>query len=400
MTSKPSFSASRRMLAVQTPVIPQIADLIRAHPGCISLGQGVAWYGPPAEAKSAIEQFGRDPSHHRYGPAQGIPPLLDLIRRKLLAENGISGTEAGRRIVVTAGANMGFLNAMLAITDPGDEVILPLPYYFNQEMALRMLNCVPVPVATGSNYQVDVDRIEAAVTPRTKAVVTISPNNPTGAVYPEPALRAVNALCHERGLYHLSDEAYENFVYDEAAHFSPGSIPHSEQHTISLFSLSKAYGFASWRIGYMVFPAHLYSAVLKVQDTNLICPPLISQVAALGALQVGSSYCREQLAVTRSVREIVLRELEDIREFCRVPRTQGAFYVLIHTDTPLDSLTVAERLIREHGVAVIPGTAFGLEQGCYLRVAYGALDAGTALEGVRRLTKGLRAIVTSAQRSR
>ncbi len=393
MTPTASFSASRRISAVQIPVIPQIAELIRAQPGCISLGQGVAWYGPPAEAFAAIEDFGREPSHHRYGPAQGMAPLLDVIRKKLLAEDGVAVTHGQRQIVVTAGANMGFLNAVLAITDPGDEVILPTPYYFNQEMALRMLNCVPVLVATDENYQLQVNRIEAAITPRTKAVVTISPNNPTGAVYPEQTLRAVNALCRKRGLYHISDEAYENFLYDGAGHFSPGSIADSEQHTISLFSLSKAYGFASWRIGYMVFPAHLYSAVLKVQDTNLICPPLISQYAALGALQRGSSYCREQLAVTRRVRAIVLGELEGISEFCRVPPTPGAFYLFMKVDTSLDSLTLAERLIREHGVAVIPGSAFGLDRGCYLRVAYGALDEATAGAGIRRLVVGLRAIL-------
>jgi aspartate/methionine/tyrosine aminotransferase len=166
----------------------------------------------------------------------------------------------------------------------------------------------------------------------------------------------------------------------------------THRHTISLFSLSKAYGFASWRIGYMLIPAQLSAAVAKIQDTNLICAPLISQHAALGALEAGSAYCRDKLAVTRRVRERVLEELEVLRDFCLIPRTRGAFYVLVRVNTPLDSLTVAERLIREHGVAVIPGAAFGCRDGCYLRVAYGALDEDTATEGLRRFTKGLRAI--------
>ena len=388
---KPVFSVSRRMKAVQAPVIPQIAELIRAHPGCISLGQGVAWYCPPREVEKCIEGFCRIPAHHKYGSVEGIPPLREIIQEKLRTENGWAG-EDDARVVVTAGANMGFLNAVLATTDPGDEVILPLPYYFNQEMALRMLNCIPVFVPTDDHYQLQIDRIEKAISDRTRAVVTISPNNPTGAVYSEAVLRQINELCRRRGLYHISDEAYENFVYDGAAHFSPVSIQASERHTISLFSLSKAYGFASWRIGYMVFPAHLHSAVLKAQDTNLICAPLISQYAAVAALQVGSSYCREKLAVTRRVREIVLGELEEIRDFSRIPQVQGAFYLLVRVDTPFDSMTVAERLIREHGVAVIPGTAFGLAEGCSLRVAYGALDEQIAAEGIRRFTGGLRAI--------
>lgn len=374
------------------PVIPRIAELIRATPGCISLGQGVAFYGPPPEVHEAVQRFGVDPADHRYGPVHGIPLLLDRIMRKLRSENGILVETGQRRIVVTAGANMGFLNAVLAIADPSDEIILPLPYYFNQEMALTMLDCVPVTVPTNASYQIDPEDIEAAITPKTRAVVTITPNNPTGAVYSAATLFAINRLCHRHGIYHITDEAYENFLYDGAEHFSPASIAGSESHTISLFSLSKAYGFASWRIGYMVIPEHLYPAVAKIQDTNLICAPLISQYAAAAALEVGSDYCRSQLHRLVEVRAIVQEELHRIGDFARAPEVQGAFYVLLHVDTSMESLSVAERLIREHGVAVIPGTAFGSDGGCYLRVAYGALDRETAANGIRRLTAGLRAI--------
>ena len=382
---------SDRVEAVQTPVIPQIAALIREHPGCISLGQGVAWYGPPPEAREALEGFFTDAAHHRYGPVDGIPALKAAIAAKLRAETGWQDDGASR-IIVTAGANMGFLNAVLAIADPGDEIILPAPYYFNQEMAIRIANCRPVLVPTDDDYGLRLDLIKAAIGERTRAIVTISPNNPTGAVYPEAALRAVNALCEEYGLYHISDEAYEYFVFDGAMHFSPLACPGAAPHTIALYSLSKAYGFASWRIGYMVIPGHLHHAIAKIQDTNLICPPLVSQHAAVGALAAGSHYCRDKLAVTRRVREVVFNELGRVSDFCVVPRTCGAFYVLLRVATPLDSLAVAERLIREHGVAVIPGSAFGCTDGCALRVAYGALDETTAAEGLRRLTRGLRAI--------
>lgn len=384
------FPLSQRMATIQSPIIPVVAEWIRAHPGTISLGQGVAWYGPPETALAKIQQFGNDPSQHRYGPVQGIPPLLDLIRQKLVTENGITMT--GRELLVTAGANMAFLNALFAITDPGDEVILPLPYYFNQEMALRMLNCQPVFVPTDSEYRLQLEAIRATITPRTKAIVTISPNNPSGAVYSEASLRSVNALCQQAGIYHICDEAYENFVYGEARHFSAAAIEGSQAHTISLYSLSKAYGFASWRIGYMVIPEALYPAILKAQDTNLICAPLISQQAAIGALETGSGYCREKLKTTVRVREQVLQSLEPLRSFCQIPSADGAFYLLIKVGAKLDSLTLAEKLIREHGVAAIPGVAFGLDQGCYLRIAYGALDESTAEEGMRRLVRGLSAL--------
>ena len=389
---KQSIAASRRSEAVQAPVITRIAELARAHPGCISFGQGVAWYGPPPEARDALAGFFADPAHHRYGPVDGVPALKAAIADKLRAENGWPGEERDSRVVVTAGANMGFLNALLAIADPGDEVILPAPYYFNQEMAVRLANCRPVAVPTDGAYQLNLDRIEAAISNRTRAIVTISPNNPTGAVYRERDLRAINALCRERGFYHISDEAYEYFLFDGAAHFSPMSIDGAESHTISLFSLSKAYGFAGWRIGYMVIPTRLKLAVAKIQDTNLICPPLISQHAAIGALKAGSAYCRGKLEVTGRIRERLFEALRPLEDFCVAPTTRGAFYVLLQVATSLDSITVAERLIREHGVAVIPGAAFGCSSACQLRVSYGALDEPTTAAGLPRLMRGLRQI--------
>ena len=384
---------SQRMQSVQTPIIPVVGELIRAHPGTISLGQGVAYYGPPPEVGRHIERFFADPQNHKYKLVQGIPELLEAIETKLAGENGI---RIGRdqRIVVTAGANMGFVNAVLAITDPGDEVILNLPYYFNHEMAVAMADCKAVCVTTDENYQLQPDRIANAITSRTRAVVTISPNNPSGAVYPENTLRQVNDLCRRRGIYHISDEAYEYFVYDGARHFSPGAIAGSTPHTISLYSLSKGYGFASWRIGWMVVPEQLFEPIRKIQDTVLICAPVISQWAAVGAMRVGKSYCDERLEETREIRTILLRELEAICDLVAVPRADGAFYLLLRVHTDMDSMQLVQQLIEEHRVAVIPGTTFGVRDQCLLRVAYGALRKDTAAEGIGRLVRGLRQILT------
>jgi aspartate/methionine/tyrosine aminotransferase len=383
---------SNRMQAVQTPIIPVVAELIRQHPGTISLGQGVVHYGPPQQALDAIGPFLADPQNHKYHAVEGIAPLVQALEAKLATENGIPvGKE--NRVVVTAGGNMGFFNALLAIADPGDEIILLSPYYFNHEMAVAMLNCKAVTVDLDENYQIDLDAVARVITPRTRAIVTISPNNPSGAVYPRTALAAVNGLCRERGIYHISDEAYEYFVYDGAEHFSPASLPGAAEHTISLYSFSKAYGFASWRIGYMVIPAALTVAVRKAQDTILICAPVVSQHAAAGALQAPVDYRRANLARVAEVRRMVLEELEGVRSFCTIPPALGAFYFLLRVDTQLDSMAVVERLIREFGVAVIPGSTFGLSRGCYLRVAYGALQRETIAAGVGRLVQGLNAIV-------
>jgi aspartate/methionine/tyrosine aminotransferase len=373
------------MQAIQSPIIPIVAEWIRQTPGTISLGQGVVNYPPPESAIAALTQAFANPQNHKYQAVEGILELVEAIATKLQQDNQIPIT-AAQRIIVTAGSNMAFVNTVLAITQPGDEIILQTPYYFNHEMAIGMASCKAVLVPTDGNYQLQLDKIKAAI-------VTISPNNPTGAVYPREDLLAVNQLCREAGIYHISDEAYDYFTYG-VPHVSPGSFPDSTDHTISLFSLSKAYGFASWRIGYMVIPAHLHESVRKIQDTILICPPVASQYAALAALRSGRSYCQPKIDEISTVRETVLGLLEPLRSCCEIPVADGAFYFFLKVDTTLSAMTLAERLVREHQVAVIPGETFGMTDGCYLRVAYGALDGATAAAGIGRLVSGVRAIGT------
>lgn len=382
---------AQRMKVVQTPIIPVIGELIRNHPGTISLGQGVVHYSPPPSAFENISNFFNQPELHKYQAVQGIPPLLDEIAKKLEQDNRIVIDEKNS-IVVTAGGNMAFMNAVLAITDPGDEIILSLPYYFNHEMAITMASCTPVLVPTDENYQLQPEALEAAITPKTRAIVTVSPNNPTGVVYSENSLRAVNEICRRHGIYHISDEAYEAFVYDEARHFSPASIADSSEHTISLYSLSKAYGFASWRIGFMVIPAHLMLDVKKIQDTILICPPVISQFAAVGAMQTEPAYFQEKLQSLAEVRQLVMKELEQIKDFCFVPPANGAFYFFLRLHSSQPPLQIVEQLVKEHRVAAIPGDAFGMRDGCYLRIAYGALQKDTVAEGIGRFVKGIKNI--------
>lgn len=382
---------TQRMQGVQSPIIPVVGELIRENPGTISLGQGVVNYGPPPETFSEIQSFLLKPENHKYGMVQGISRLLDALEVKLKRQNNIM-VQPDSRIVVTAGANMGFVNAILAICDPGDEVILLLPYYFNHDMALAIADCKAVCVPTDADYQPLIEKVQAAISSRTRAIVTISPNNPTGAVYSSQVLCKINNLCREKGLYHISDEAYEDFTYNGVHHFSPGSIADSAVHTISLFSFSKAYGFASWRVGYMVVPEHLFPAIRKIQDTILICPPVISQWAACGALMASPDYLQEKVRLLSEVRGSVLQQLEGIGECITVPQTQGAFYFLVHVHTSMSAMDVVKHLVREHRVAVIPGDTFGIQNGCYLRVAYGALDRDTVDEGVGRLVAGLNEI--------
>ncbi|MBI1840193.1 MAG: pyridoxal phosphate-dependent aminotransferase [Verrucomicrobia bacterium] len=393
-SEKPGLGPSARLQGVQSPIIPVVARLIRENPGTLSLGQGVVSYGPPPTAIEALLRGMSDPENHKYRPVGGLPDLIEAFAQKLDLENGIAKSD-DRALMVTAGSNLGFTNALLAIADPGDEVILQTPYYFNHEMAITMASCRPVLVPTDARYQLDLDGIRKAITPRTRAVVTISPNNPTGAVYPSSDLKKVNQLCAEAGVFHIHDEAYEHFVYNGASHYSPASDPSSAPHTVSLFSMSKGFGFASWRIGFLLAPRSLTDALMKIQDTLLICAPVASQFAALGALEAGRSWPNRHAPTVLAARAAVRSGLSKIADCCDVPVADGAFYYLIRVHSPRGPLDVATELVRRFGVAVVPGTAFGAP-GCCLRVSYGALTAETAEGAMERLVTGLRALTRAS----
>ncbi|MCJ8332589.1 MAG: pyridoxal phosphate-dependent aminotransferase [Lentisphaeria bacterium] len=383
---------SKRMLDVQSPMIAIVGELIAANPGTISLGQGIVHFDPPrfvGEHAAASASLQRS---NRYGLVSGIDELIERIGTKLAEENNISVSDK-QRIIVTAGSNMGFQNTILSIADPGDEIIIQSPYYFNHEMAIAIANCQAVVVPTDQNYQPNIAALEAAITDRTRAIITVSPNNPTGAVYSDMDLIKINQLCQDAGIYHISDEAYEYFVYDGAEHFSAASITNSESHTISLFTLSKAYGMAGWRVGYMLIPEHLEAVIKKVQDTNLICPPIISQLAACAALDAGKSWCDGQISGFNDVRQLVMNELSVLQDKLIVPDVKGAFYVLMKLRKETGDLELVKKLIEDYGVAVMPGSTFGVDDGTYLRIAYGALARDSVEDGMGRLVNGLKALL-------
>lgn len=380
------------MQRVHAPIIPTIAALTRQTAGTISLGQGVVSYGPPPEAIGRLPELMADAQLHKYQPVTGYPPLVDAIRAKLAGENGLH-TQGVSQVMVTAGSNMAFLNSVLAVADAGDEFILPTPFYFNQEMAIRMCGCEPVLVRTRADWSLDVDAIAAAITPRTRAIVTVSPNNPTGAVYSEADLRAVNALCARAGIYHFSDEAYEYFTFDGATHFSPGSIPGAHAHTLSFYSFSKNFGMAGWRVGYVVYPSALADAMEKAQDTNLICAPVPSQLLALEALRLGKAWIAPKLEALARVRSAVYASLDGVGDLVRFPRTHGAFYILMRLPGVDDVMAFNRAMVEKHKVATIPGFAFGLADGRrdnYQRLSFGALEAATAAEGVHRFVAAVK----------
>jgi len=344
-------------------------------------------YGPPPEALVKIESILKAPEIHRYGPVAGTNRLIELIEQKLAMENGINAGQ-GSKIVVTAGANMAFASAILATCRPGDEVIMQVPCFFNQETAVRIAGCVPVFTNTTDSFHIDIVGIRNAITPKTRAIVTISPNNPSGAVYSTQDLTAVNLLCGELGLYHIHDEAYEYFTYDGNKHFSPGSLKHASRYTISIYSLSKSYALAGWRVGWMVIPSEIERDICGIQDVNLICPPLISQQLAIHAMTVGSSYPKARLGELRDIHDICKRAIMTVHGCC-VTSGEGAIYLIINLNTQHEPMEVVRYLIRKHRVALLPGHVFRLA-GCQLRMSYSASSRREIELALERLVTGLK----------
>lgn len=393
------------MAAVLEPVIPQVGELIRRQPGTLSLAQGMVGWGPPPGVHEAVRQAisragatgeaaaGLD----RYGPMQGDPRLLETIAALLRDQHGLDLD--GAALLVTAGSNMAFQVVIQALCDPGDEVILPVPWYFNHVMAVQLAGAVPVAVEAG--LQLDPQRLAAAITPRSRAIVTVSPNNPSGVVIEPERLAAINGLCADRGLLHISDEAYGAFVHGGVPHWSPAAAPGAAAHTVTLQSLSKAYGMAGWRLGYAAVPQPLLPALAKVLDTTLICPPGISQAAAIAALEAGPDWVAPRVAALGERRRQLLDAMAEAAA-AGVParllaEPDGAFYALLAVRTELPGLELVRRLILEHGVAALPGESFGLAGGgatTALRLSYGLLDAAQLAQALSRLRRGLAALTS------
>ena len=381
---------SSRIKNVQDPIIPMLGKWISSSPNTISLAQGMVHYNPPQQSMEYLQKNLSNPQLSKYNIIEGIPELSKAIASKLESMNSIHLKNGINKTFVCAGANMAFFNVILAITNPGDEVIILSPYYFNYEMAINIAGCKAVIVPADENYQPSPTLIKGAITDKTQAVITISPNNPTGVIYKRELLEEINAICKKNNIFHISDEAYEYFIYDDEKHFSPGAITDSENHTISIFSLSKTYGMAGWRIGYCAYPEYLDTAIKKVQDTDLICAPIASQYLAADAINTGSKHINDYIKEMEETRNIVMTQLSlKLKNKIEFSHSNGAFYIFMRVKTSMSCIELTKKLISEYKIAVVPGITFGMNNGCYLRLAFGALKKSTVTEGIERFINGI-----------
>lgn len=319
----------------------------------------------------------------RYGPAAGEPGLRSAIAQKLQADNQLPFQ--AENVVVTNGGKHALFNVFLAVIDPGDEVIIPAPFWVSYPEMVKLAGGTPVILQTtpDTGYKMTPEQLRSAITPKTKLLVLNSPSNPTGMVYSPEEIRAIAQVVVEQDILVVSDEIYEKLLYDSAEHFSIGAVsPEAFQRTIVCSGFAKAYAMTGWRLGYVAGPSDLIKAVTTIQSqsTSNVCT--FAQYGAIAALE-GSQDCVTQMLQAFTERRSVMHRLINDIPGLSCLKPDGAFYMFINIgQLGMTSLEFCDGLLSEQQVALIPGIAFGADD--HVRASY-ATDMTTIERGMERI---------------
>lgn len=353
----------------------------------VSLGVGLPFYKAPEHIHThAINILSTKPDIDKYTLLTGLP-----ILRKIMAD--ISTKELGfhvsdEEILVTPGSMAALFYSMLALVNPGDEVILPSPYFSShgEQVAIASGRVVPVPMIEDEKvgFRLDVKGIEQAITKRTKVIMLNNPQNPTGAVYLKEDLLAFADILEGKNIYLITDEVYDYLVYDNVEYFNIATVEKLWPRVIRCCSLSKKYGMMGWRIGYLHTKKDLLMHILKVHDANIVCAPHISQEAAIAALsgpQEAVKHHQEWLSENRSV---ICKRLDELPDLFTYVKPRGTYYVFPRYNLLISSIEMAKRLLFEAQVVTVPGIGFGPEGEGHLRLSFGSSikDINTAFDRI------------------
>jgi aspartate/methionine/tyrosine aminotransferase len=349
----------------------------------ISLGQALPFFPPPASALRAAEAALLAPDVHSYSTDPGRPSLRRVLAERLGQHAGIDC--ALDDLVITAGANHAFATALTTLVSPGEEVVLPAPYFTNHHMQVCAAGAIAIeaPLADQRTYGLTWEDIAPAVTPRTRAVVLCNPSNPTGApVRATHGERIVQELA-DRDIFVISDETYMQFVYD-ADHWSAASVPGWRRNVVVIGTFSKSFAMMGWRVGFVLADRSICEQATKIQDAMIICAPMISQIVAEGAVRDDWQY---PLLFHREFvrrRQLVAERIAGMPTLEWTP-TGGGFFAFARVNGCTDSTALAARLLEDAHVVTIPGAAFGRSgEGC-LRLSFGSVFADDLVEGLNRL---------------
>ncbi|HVT64102.1 MAG TPA: pyridoxal phosphate-dependent aminotransferase [Mycobacteriales bacterium] len=360
----------------------------------IGFGAGEPDFPTPEAIVEAAAKACHDPAMHRYTPTPGLPALRQAIADKTKRDSGYEVQAA--QVLVTNGGKQAVYEAFATLLDPGDEVILPAPYWTTYPESIRLAGGESVVVSTTAEagYLATVEQLEAARTPKTKAVLFCSPSNPTGAVYPREAVEAIGRWALEHGIWVICDEIYEHLLYDGAeAPSMPVVVPELADQCVVLNGVAKTYAMTGWRVGWLIGPTDVVSAAANLQSHATSNVSNVAQAAALAAVSGDLSAVAMMRAAFDVRRQTMVRMLREIPGV-ECPTPQGAFYCYpsvaallgkpLRGRTPQTSAELAELVLDEAEVAVVPGEAFGAPGS--FRMSY-ALGDDDLAEGVGRLQK-------------
>jgi len=394
--SRISARASAISESATLAVDAKAKELKAAGRPVIGFGAGEPDFRTPDYIVAAAQRACAEPRMHKYTPAGGLPELRRAIAAKTERDSGYA-VEA-TQVLVTNGGKHAVFEAFAALLDPGDEVLVPAPYWTTYPESIKLANGIPVPVLTddSTGYLASVDQLEAARTDHTKALLFVSPSNPTGAVYPPQQVAEIGRWAVANGLWVVTDEIYEHLVYG-AARFSsmPAQVPELSDRCLVINGVAKTYAMTGWRVGWLIGPPDIIKAAVNMQShaTSNVCN--VAQAAALAAVSGDLSATARMREAFDRRRRVMARMLNEIPGVS-CPEPQGAFYCYpsvrnlvgreIRGRRPSSSVALAELLLEEAEVAVVPGEAFGTPG--YFRVSC-ALGDDDLIEGITRLAKVL-----------
>jgi len=357
--------------------------------GVISLGPGEPDFATPQHiAKAAKKAI--DEGYTHYPPTSGYPDLLEALAKKLKRANGIDVDDPQKRICVTCGSTESLLLSMISAVDPTEAVLIPDPGFIAYGPMLEMVDAepVPYPLSDSSGFQIDTDAMRKLIKPKTVGIVLNTPSNPTGTVLTRSVLEEIADIAVDNNLMIISDEAYEDFVFNGKKHVSIGSFNGMEDYVVTNFSFSKSYAMAGWRVGYAVGPAEFMETMSKDHLYTAIAAPSVSQRAALAAV-TGPQKCVQDMAKEyEKRRDFMLKRLDEISCLEVKVKPEGAFYVFprINSLGKMDSEKFSLWLMKEAKVITIPGSEFGSMGEGFIRLSY-ATDMKLIAEALDRMEK-------------
>lgn len=372
MPATARISVRSRNLALSA--IKEMSLLSAKIPGVASLAWGLPSFATPAPIRKAVnEGLAADPAIGMYALPPGLPELRQAVAREHRGRTGVE-VDPDRHVTITAG-NMEGLNCLFSVlVDPGDEVIVTDPGFVSHISQIEFYGGKPVfwSMDETAGWRLDVAALDPLIGPRTKAIVLVSPSNPTGRILDESTLRKVAAIAAERGVLIVLDDPYSHFLYEHRSNFfNLASVSAYFDNLVYLFTFSKAYAMSGWRVGYMICPETIRQEIVKVHDLSMICTPRVSQVAALAGLSSDPVHLAEFEAALGRRRALICERLDAMAEVFDYVQPEGAYYVFPRLrHGPGDDVRFTHDLLRQAHVSVTPGSAFGPSGAGHVRMAY------------------------------